>query len=223
MAALYMLVLGLGLGMVMQVLVLAAQNAVDYEYLGVATSGSTLFRQIGGSIGVAAFGAIFANQLAKHLAHSFPAGVALPAAPNPAAIAQLPPAAHTAYVTAITDALTPVFLIAAGLALLAFGLTWLLREVPLKTTSQAPDVGDGFHASHDDSGLREIERALTVLAPRRAQTDEQFVLRADVQLRPPEPPRAAAALITESQLNEELPVGPDRIAGALGAARARRR
>src|SRR4051794_32954492 len=64
-AALYMFILGLGLGMVMQVLVLAVQNAVDYTYLGVATSGSTLFRQVGGSIGVALFGAIFTNQLAS--------------------------------------------------------------------------------------------------------------------------------------------------------------
>ena len=62
--ALYMLVLGFGLGMTMQVLVLAAQNSVPYEQLGVATSGSTLFRQVGGSIGVSVFGAIFANQLA---------------------------------------------------------------------------------------------------------------------------------------------------------------
>ena len=56
-------VLGLGLGMVMQVLVLAVQNAVDPRQMGVATSGSTLFRQIGGSIGVSIFGAVFANQL----------------------------------------------------------------------------------------------------------------------------------------------------------------
>ena len=62
-AALDMLVLGLGLGMVMQVLVLAVQNAVDFRIMGVATSGSILFRQIGGSIGLAIFGAIFANSL----------------------------------------------------------------------------------------------------------------------------------------------------------------
>ena len=58
-----MVVLGLGLGMVMQVLVLAVQNAVDYRNMGVATSGSLLFRQIGGSIGIALFGAIFTNRL----------------------------------------------------------------------------------------------------------------------------------------------------------------
>jgi hypothetical protein len=74
-----MLVLGLGLGNVIQVLVLAAQNAVDYKYLGVASSGSTLFRQIGGSIGVSVFGAIFANQLTHDLrASSRPARTCRP-------------------------------------------------------------------------------------------------------------------------------------------------
>ena len=69
----YMVVLGLGLGMVMQVLVLAVQNAVDYRYLGVATSGSTLFRQIGGSIGVSVFGAIFSTNLAERAGQPHPA------------------------------------------------------------------------------------------------------------------------------------------------------
>ena len=67
-----MIVVGLGLGMVMQVLVLAAQNSVEHRLLGVATSASTLFRQIGGSIGVALFGAIFANRLAQELAQRLP-------------------------------------------------------------------------------------------------------------------------------------------------------
>ena len=79
----YMLVLGLGLGLVIQVLVLAAQNAVDYKYLGVVSSGSTLFRQIGGSIGVAVFGAVFANQLAANLATKVPAGARSPRLSEP--------------------------------------------------------------------------------------------------------------------------------------------
>ena len=72
--AIYLLLLGLGLGlgMVMQVLVLAAQNAVDYRLLGVATSGSALARQIGGSIGVSVFGAIFTNRLGDELARRLP-------------------------------------------------------------------------------------------------------------------------------------------------------
>src|SRR3546814_7187993 len=83
-----MLVLGLGLGMVMQVLVLAVQNAVDYGDLGVATSGTTLFRSTGGSVGVSLFGAIFAANLANGLATRMPSGASLPVATDPAAIAR---------------------------------------------------------------------------------------------------------------------------------------
>ncbi len=82
----YMLILGLGLGMVMQVLVLAAQNAVPYRLLGVATSGSTLFRQVGGSIGVSLFGAIFSNRLADELSSRLPVAGDVPTAANPAVV-----------------------------------------------------------------------------------------------------------------------------------------
>ena len=86
-----MVILGLGLGMVMQVLVLAAQNSVEHRLLGVATSGSTMFRQIGGSIGVSAFGAVFANRLATELATRFPDGTHIPTAANPEIVKHLPP------------------------------------------------------------------------------------------------------------------------------------
>ncbi|HEY3922866.1 MAG TPA: MDR family MFS transporter [Gaiellaceae bacterium] len=135
--ALYMVILGLGLGMVMQVLVLAAQNAVDYKYLGVATSGSTLFRQIGGSIGVSAFGAIFANKLGHELASRLPAGAKVPRAANPEVVRHLPLAIRKPYVDAFSAALHPVFVAATGITALAFLLTWLLREVPLRQTSRA--------------------------------------------------------------------------------------
>ena len=87
-AALHMLVLGLGLGMVMQVLVLAVQNAVPYEMLGVATSGATLFRSIGGSFGVAVLGAIFTGRLTSEL----PTGAASSGGLDPSAIHRLPAA-----------------------------------------------------------------------------------------------------------------------------------
>jgi MFS family permease len=149
-AGAFMLVLGVGLGLVMQVLVLAAQNAVDYKYLGVASSGSTLFRQIGGSIGVALFGAIFANRLASNLASTLPAGAQVPTSPNPAALQRLPATVHTAYVTALTDALQPVFLVAAGISVVAFLLSWLLPELTLKTTTQAPSLGEGLEGARDN-------------------------------------------------------------------------
>ncbi|HEX7626807.1 MAG TPA: MDR family MFS transporter [Gaiellaceae bacterium] len=139
-AASYALVLGLGLGMVMQVLVLAVQNSVEISVMGVATSGSTLFRQIGGSIGVALFGTIFANRVHTELAHRLPAGTPVPTTINPKGIRHLPPAAHTAFENAFAAALHPVFLTAAGISVLAFALSWLLRELPLRTETNPGDA-----------------------------------------------------------------------------------
>jgi EmrB/QacA subfamily drug resistance transporter len=226
-AGAYMLVLGLGLGLVLQVLVLAAQNAVDYKYLGVATSGSTLFRQVGGSIGVAVFGAIFANQLAGDLARRLPPRAHAPAAPDPAALHRLPPAIHTAYVRAITDAIHPVFLAAAGIAVLGFLLTWLLREVPLRATTQAPDVGSGLQGACEDNSLRELERSLSALAGREQRWSlyQRLAVRAGVHLEPPElwllSRLGERAQMTELQLAEQLESDAHPIGGALEQLRTR--
>jgi hypothetical protein len=95
-ASVYMFVLGVGIGAVMQVLVIAVQNVVSYTDLGVATSGATFYRSIGGSFGTAAFGAIFANQLTGNLARYLagtpvPAGFNASAGASPAVLAKLPP------------------------------------------------------------------------------------------------------------------------------------
>jgi EmrB/QacA subfamily drug resistance transporter len=135
-AALYMLVLGLGLGMVMQVLVLAVQNAVDFRNMGVATAGSLLFRQIGGSVGIAIFGAIFANRLQSHLASQLPSGVQAPTNVSPQVVRNMPPVLHDTYVRAVAESLHPVFVTAAVITIFAFLLTWLLREVPLRDTAR---------------------------------------------------------------------------------------
>ena len=143
-ASAYMLVVGIGIGMVMQILVLAVQNSVDHRLMGVATSGAMLFRQIGGSIGVALFGAIFANRLSANLAERLP-GVGLPKAATPAAVGDLPPAIHDAYVSAFAASLQPVFLVAAGIGVAAFLLTWLLREMPLRhSTGVGETAGEAF-------------------------------------------------------------------------------
>jgi EmrB/QacA subfamily drug resistance transporter len=170
-AALYMLVLGLGLGLVMQVLVLAAQNAVPYELLGVATSGSTLFRQIGGSIGVSVFGAIFANRLATELADRLPPGAHVPAAANPSVVQQLPEAVRRPYIEAFTAALQPVFLVATGFAIVAFLLTWLLREVPLRSTAAAEGIGESFASPREDRSDHELERIISGVASGRMRTE----------------------------------------------------
>jgi DNA-binding MarR family transcriptional regulator len=167
-----MFVLGLGLGFVMQVLVLAVQNATEYEDLGVATSGATLFRSMGGTIGVAIFGAVFSNQLASHLAKNFPQGLPGGQIPSvPALVDKLPPAIHGPYISAFVDALHPVFLFAAAFAVVAFVLTWFLRELPLRQTVADKPVdpaflADLFAAPRDETSLHELENKLSLVAKR---------------------------------------------------------
>jgi EmrB/QacA subfamily drug resistance transporter len=126
--------LGLGLGMVLQVLILATQNSVDRQYLGVATSGVTLFRSIGGSIGVSVFGAIFTNGLQSRLKDVMPDGPRTPRSLAPDAVRALPPAIHERYIQAFGSSLHTVYHVAAVVIAIAFLLAWWLRDVPLRKT-----------------------------------------------------------------------------------------
>jgi MFS family permease len=208
---LYMLVVGLGLGMVMQVLVLAAQNAVPYEYLGVATSSSTLFRQIGGSVGVSIFGAIFANQLANHLAGKLPPGVVPPKTASPELVKHLPLALRQVYIEAVSLSLQPLFLTAAAITVVAFGLTWFLREVPLRATTRAPEPGRVLEPATDDDALRSVQASLSRLAARenRWQRYEAFAQRAGIELAPPQ-------LWLFARLGERVPILEDELVEQLG-------
>jgi EmrB/QacA subfamily drug resistance transporter len=145
-ASAYMLVLGVGLGLVMQVLVLVVQNDAPSRDVGVATSTATFFRSMGGSLGVALFGAIFASRLGHELT-TLPAAVSarLSGGVNvsPDEVHALAPAVRDDFLLAFVHALQPVFLVGAGLTAMAFALSWLLREVPLRATAArtpAPDV-----------------------------------------------------------------------------------
>jgi predicted MFS family arabinose efflux permease len=134
---LYMLVTGIGLGGVMQVLVIVVQNGVDHRDIGVATAGATFFRSIGGSIGTAVFGAIFANilggRLASHLQGlKVPAG--LGATISPGELDMLSAAVRHGVAAAYASTIGTVFLVAAPVAALAFLLTWFLPEVPMRNT-----------------------------------------------------------------------------------------
>jgi EmrB/QacA subfamily drug resistance transporter len=161
-AALHMFVLGLGLGLVMQVLMLVTQNAVSYEQLGVATSGATLFRSIGGSLGTAVLGAVFTGRLNAEL----PAGTA-GSSVDPSQIRRLPAAQHDAYIAAFTNALHVVFLVATAVVLVAFVLSWFIEERPLRATvATSTGIGESFAAPGDTDSLREISRGLMRLAGR---------------------------------------------------------
>lgn len=131
--------LGLGLGMVMQVLVLAVQNSVSSAMTGVATSGVTLFRSIGGSIGVALFGAVFTHVLQSNLVRLLPEGTELPHALNPVAIHELPTAIQHDYLQAFGAAIHAAFLMAACVMIFAFALSWWLRDAPLRSHGASPE------------------------------------------------------------------------------------
>ncbi len=216
--ALYMVILGLGLGMTMQVLVLATQNAVPYELLGVATSGSTLARQVGGSLGVAAFGAIFANQLASHLASGLPAGTEPPSAVSPELVRNLPEGVHSAYVQAFVDSLQPVFLAAAVISFVGFLLTWLLREIPLRKSVAAEGVAESFAMPRDAESLPEMERIVATLARRenRWRVYDQLARRAKIDLSP-----AELWLVARLGENAHIDLADARVEAALAQLRER--
>ena len=100
--------------------------------MGVATSGATLFRSIGGSVGVAGFGAVFSHGLHARLAKLLSDGVELPQPLTPDAIHHLPPAVLARYLDAFAGALHTVYFSAACVVVLAFALAWLLQDVPLR-------------------------------------------------------------------------------------------
>jgi hypothetical protein len=196
-----MLVLGLGLGLVMQVLVLATQNAVPYDQLGVATSGATLFRSIGGSLGTAVLGAVFTARLNDDLAANF----ARPAA--------------------FTDAIQLVFTVATFVVLVAFVLSWFIQEKPLRhTVETAVGVGEGFCAPVDTDSVREITRGLARLVGRERTLRfvQDATERAGVDVAP-----GTAWLLLRAPTPDELPeirtmphVDPDGFDAAVADARS---
>jgi MFS family permease len=148
--SIYAVLIGAGLGLSMQTIVIALQNAVEMKDLGIATSANTFFRSIGSTIGVALFGSLYASRLAINL----PKGVEELAATNPAALAGATPQAfeqlrnNTSVIAGFTPELQAVvyhafvqsfhvvFLAAAPLTAVGFALSLFLREAPLRTGAE---------------------------------------------------------------------------------------
>jgi EmrB/QacA subfamily drug resistance transporter len=161
----YMLVLGVGIGSCMQVLTIIVQNTASFRDLGVATSGVTFFRTLGSSFGAAIFGTIYSNALGSRIVSATkeavthgldPASVSEPKALHAQPAAVIAPVLH-----AYASALHVVFLWATPVALVAFLLALVLREVPLRGTAKAgaSDVGSGFAIPDGDSQLA-LQRAI---------------------------------------------------------------
>ena len=148
-ASAYMLVVGVGIGLVMQVLVLVVQNDAEPQDMGVATSTATFFRSVGGSFGVAIFGAIFSARLADQI-RQLPPGIAKKLVGGihltPEQVKHLPAEIHEAFLNAFAHSLHGVFLWGMVIAVIPFGLSWMLKEVPLRTTlHRPPEPGGAAH------------------------------------------------------------------------------
>jgi EmrB/QacA subfamily drug resistance transporter len=152
--ALFMLILGVGIGLVMQVIVLAMQNSVDPSDMGVATSSATFFRSLGGTFGTAIFGALLTSRLASELAARLPAAALHGINPSqltgsPQAIAALPHGVREPVVFSFVSALNTVFVSAVPVVLIAFALAWFLKEIKLRG-----HAGDG--------ATEPVERAVSI-------------------------------------------------------------
>ncbi|WP_114853919.1 MDR family MFS transporter [Brachybacterium sp. YJGR34] len=174
-----LLVLGLGIGLSMQVLTLIVQNTSDYSDLGVATSGVTFFRTLGGSFGTSLMGTVYASSLRDELPQAVTqAGLDPrqidPNSVSPSVLDQLTDAQRAPIVDAYADALQTVFLAVVPVALLAFVLSLFLKEVPLRDSHRAAatDVGDGFAMAGHEDDQRALQRA--VAHHLRVQPPETF-------------------------------------------------
>jgi EmrB/QacA subfamily drug resistance transporter len=176
--AAYMVVLGLGLGGVMQVLVVVVQNSVAQRDLGTATSTATFFRSMGGSIGVPIFGAIFSNVLIAKLVTDLPKGFHLGGLSggvgnaSPQVLDKLPAVIHSGVVHAFSQSLGSVFLAGVPFAVIALVLVCFIKEVPLRTRV-APvleGVDESFGYSED---VAETATGTDGAAPRLAPREDR--------------------------------------------------
>jgi len=152
-SSLFMLITGFGLGLVMQVLILAVQNGVDYKDLGTATSLAAFFRSMGGAFGVALLGAVLTDRLVSNLRAALPVAlrphvhqIASLIVGSPAQLKLLPPAIHAAATSAYVHTIDTVFLIAVPVVAVAFLLALFLPEIRLRKT-----VGSGSRSEQGTS------------------------------------------------------------------------
>ncbi|MCW2662326.1 MAG: transporter [Mycobacterium sp.] len=160
--SLFLVVLGAGIGMCMQTLVLIVQNTSSFDDLGVATSGVTFFRTIGSSFGAAIFGSLFTNFLHSRIGPALAASHApAAAAASPEALHRLPHTMAAPIVAAYADSLTQVFLCAVPVALVGFVLALFLREVPLRGIgNNRGDIGEAFAMPTSQSPDDMLETAI---------------------------------------------------------------
>ncbi|WP_394428770.1 MDR family MFS transporter [Streptomyces sp. SGAir0957] len=193
--SLYMFVLGVGIGLCMQVLTIAVQNTVDYADLGTATSGVTFFRTLGSSFGTAVFGTIYANTLKPNLSDGVaeaaragsgvdPATLAK-AAQSPGGVHALPDAARTPIVDAYADSLHTVFLWTVPVALIGFLVALFLKQVQLRDSARmgSSDMGEGFAQPTTGDKSHLLERTVgTIVKTTDLETARRILNASDTRL-----------------------------------------
>lgn len=193
--SLYMFVLGVGIGLCMQVLTIAVQNTVDYADLGTATSGVTFFRTLGSSFGTAVFGTIYANTLKPNLsdgvAEAARAGAGVDpatlakAAQSPGGVHALPDAARTPIVDAYADSLHTVFLWTVPVALIGFLVALFLKQVQLRDSARmgSSDMGEGFAQPTTGDKSHLLERTVgTIVKTTDLETARRILNASDTRL-----------------------------------------
>ena len=194
-------VLGTGLGLVTQVLIIAVQNTAPYADLGVATSGATMFRLIGGSVGTAVLGSLFAGHVGG--LHGI----------TPDKVAGVHASVSSEFATAVTTAIALVFRVAAVVAAAGFVLAWLIPARPLRETVAAAssnvgkEAGDAFAMPGAGDAGSELLRGVAALADRDTQRAyiKSIADRAHVDLMP-----VSAWLVL--RLGEDPNATPERVA-----------
>ncbi|MBT2414343.1 MFS transporter [Streptomyces sp. ISL-12] len=192
--SLYMFVLGAGIGLCMQVLIIAVQNTVEYAELGTATSGVTFFRTLGSSFGTAVFGTIYANSLTPNLrdgiASAAATGTADPAAisraaTSPEGVHGLPSEAASPIIGAYADTIQTVFLWTVPVAGLGFVVALFLRQVRLRDSARAgsTDMGEGFASPNDTDSRRVLEASVgKIIGGTRLETARRIIADSDTRL-----------------------------------------
>ncbi|WP_327254709.1 MDR family MFS transporter [Streptomyces sp. NBC_01244] len=152
MSGVYMAVLGAGLGFLMQITMLVAQNSVEMKDMGVASSSATLFRTLGGSFGVALMGSLFTSQVASTMTDRLGPEAATAAGSaqlDAASLAKLPELVRDAYQHAVAAGTHSAFLLGAGIAVLGFVAAWFVKEVPLRGAGPAGGSDGGGSAKSE--------------------------------------------------------------------------
>ncbi|MFJ1460246.1 MDR family MFS transporter [Nocardia sp. N2S4-5] len=173
--SLYMLILGLGIGLAMQVLTIVVQNTVPYTDLGTATSGVTFFRTVGSTFGTAIFGTLYSGRIGPNLERALAQDPGVPpaAAGSPQLLHKLPEAQRIPIVDAYAQTIDYVFRWVVPVAVLGFLVAWFLRQVPLRDSAraEATDVGGGFAVPDSTDRAVRLEHSLASVL-RRLRDDE---------------------------------------------------